>query len=188
MKIGYSQREMGNWLAGRVKRALGRRGEEGAALLEFALTLPLLLAILTGTASISLGLYILQEIGNADSAGAQCLAGIAGNSADPCAWVATQIAASLPNLTLSNASFTVTVTNASGTTTYGPFTPSSAPSAMCTAAGNAGSSPEVANYPVTVTVTYVYSWLPVMNWGAGWSIFNVNPTSNLTATETLIAE
>jgi len=49
----------------RGNRAAGHGGEEGSAVLEFAVTLPMLMIVLLGTASFSLALYYMQQIGNA---------------------------------------------------------------------------------------------------------------------------
>jgi len=152
-----------------VKRRFGFRGEEGAALVEFAVTLPLFMMVLTGTASFSLGLYFLQQIGNATSTAAQQLGAEAGLITDPCSTVSSTISAALPNLSASKLSYTVTVTDSSGS--Y----PSSATNCTSLAAHL------VANYPVTVTVTYKYSWMPIFG-------YSTSPTINLTSSQTSLAE
>jgi len=173
MKIGNGLRRMGNLVARRVKRGFGRRGEEGAALLEFAVTLPLLMTVLTGTASFSLALYFLQQIGNATSTAAQLLGADAGLVADPCAKVVTSVTGSLPNLTASKITYTVSITDSSGTVHTTPATTGS--SFTCTSYA-AYMAP---NEPVSVTVSYAYSWLPVLNF---------SPSSSLTSQETALAE
>ena len=181
MRIGRGLSRMDNKLARRARRIFGRRGEEGGALLEFAVALPLLLTVLTGTVSFSLAEYFLQEIGNAASSADQSLAAQAGTVTDPCANAAEVIAAALPNLDSTKITFTVAITTASSTTTYGPFTPPVTQGNGCTQAGDGGgtSTQEAAGYPVTVTVSYAYSWLPVLNF---------SPSSSLVAPATEIAD
>jgi Flp pilus assembly protein TadG len=173
MKIGYGLRRQASLLARRLARKLLFRGEEGAALIEMAITLPLLMTVLTGTASFSLALYYLQQLGNATSTATQLLGAEQGLITDPCATVVTSITGSLPNWTASKLTYTVTITNSSGTaTTFGP----TAGSTFSCTAGAADMAP---NEPVTVTVTYTYSWLPVLKF---------SPSSNLTSSETALAE
>ncbi len=181
MRIGHGLSRMDNKLVRRVRRIFGRRGEEGGALLEFAVALPLLLTVLTGTVSFSLALYFLQQIGNATSSAAQSLGAQAGTVTDPCANVAAVITSSLPNLDSSKITFTVVITTASSTTTYGPFTPPVTQGNGCPQAGDGGgtSTQETANYPVTVSIGYAYSWLPILNF---------SPSSSLTSSVTEIAE
>lgn len=179
MKIGCGPGEKGNWVVRHVRRIFGRGGEEGAALLEFAITLPILMTVLTGTVSFSLGLYVLEQVGNAASASAQTVGAEAGTVADPCAEIAGQITAMLPNLSASKITYWVSVTNSSGTTSYGPFNPPSTGTCIAAGSGGATSTQEEANYPVSVTVQYRYGWFPVLNF---------SPTSSLTSTETTMAE
>jgi len=181
VRIGHGLSRMDNKLARRARRIFGRRGEEGGALLEFAVALPLLLTVLTGTVSFSLALYFLQQIGSATSSAAQSLGAQAGTVTDPCANVSSVITSALPNLSSSNISFSVVITTASSTTTYGPFTPPITQGNGCPQAGDGGgtSTQEAANYPVTVTVNYAYSWLPILSF---------SPSSRLVASETEIAE
>jgi Flp pilus assembly protein TadG len=173
MKIGNALKTMGNFIARRTKRAFGRRGEEGAALLEFAVTLPLLMTVLTGTASFSLALYLLQQLGNATSTAAQLLGADAGLVSDPCKTVVTSVTGSLPNLTPSKITYTVSITDSSGTVHTPPSTQGS--SFTC----SSYATYMTPNEPVTVTVSYAYSWLPVLNF---------SPSSSLTSSETALAE
>lgn len=151
-----------------LARIFGRRGEEGTSLVEFAATLPLFLMVLTGTASFSLGLYFLQQIGNATSTAAQLLGAEAGLISDPCASVVSSVQTSLPNLSTSKLSYSVSITDSGGTAHTSTATSCSTMAAYM--------SP---NEPVTVTVTYQYSWMPV---------FRFSPSSNLSSSETALAE
>jgi Flp pilus assembly protein TadG len=173
MKMGNGLRKIGNLFARRSRRAFGRRGEEGAALLEFAITLPLLMTVLTGTASFSLALYLLQQIGNATSTAAQLLGADVGLVSDPCNVVVKSVTGSLPNLTASKITYTVSITDNTGTVHTTPATTGS--SFSCTSYA----SYMYANYPVTVTVSYAYSWLPILGF---------SPSSGLSSSETALQE
>lgn len=169
----------------RLKRGVGFKVEEGSALVECAVTLPLFLAVIMGAASFSLAFYEMQELGNAVSAAGAELGATAGTVADPCAQVVSQVTANVPNFNTSNLTYTVVITNAAGTTTtYGP----TAGSLSCTAAGDGSpaSTAEAANEPQTVTVSYTYPWMPVFTYGSLLSF--KTPTSKLTATQTTIGE
>jgi Flp pilus assembly protein TadG len=156
---------MSSSLVRRVKRTSGRRGEEGTALVEFAVTLPLLMMVLTGTASFSLALYFLQQIQNATSSAVMSVGGEAGlfPNNDPCAAARGFVTAALPNLDASKLALKLVITDTTLTTdTYN----GTGSSFSCTTA------PAMeAEYPVTLTVTYTYKWLPVLNF---------SPNSNLT--------
>lgn len=172
MKMGNGLRKIGNLFARRSRRAFGRRGEEGAALLEFAITLPVLMTVLTGTASFSLALYTLQQIGNATSTAAQLLGAEQGLITDPCATVVTSVTNSLPNLTATSITYTVSITDSGGT------------AHSQTATGSTFSCKSLAtdmtpNEPVTVTVSYPYQWLPILAF---------SPKSGLSSSETALEE
>lgn len=173
MNTGNGLRRIGSLFCRRSKRVFGRRGEEGAALLEFAITLPLLMTVLTGTASFSLALYFLQQIGNATSTAAQLLGAEQGLTSDPCKTVVTSVTNSLPSLTAAKLTYTVSITDSSGTPHTTPATTGSSFSCSPYASYMAP------NEPVTVTVSYAYSWLPVLNF---------SPNSSLSSSETALAE
>jgi Flp pilus assembly protein TadG len=171
MKIGLNLRRMSNSLVRRVKRTSGRWSEEGTALVEFAVTMPLLMMVLTGTASFSLALYFLQQVGNATSSAVMSVGGEAGlfPNNDPCAAAKSFVTGALPNLAPSKLALKLVITDTTLTTdTYN----GTGSSFSCT------SAPAMeANYPVTLTVTYTYTWLPVLNF---------SPNSNLTSTQAAI--
>jgi len=182
MANAWSLRKRVNSCGRRLMRAAGCKGEEGNSLVELAITLPLIFAVLMGTGSFAMAFYCLQELGSAVSGAAQELGATAGTIADPCAQVVTQINASLPNLSTGNLTYTVITTDAAGTaTTYSGGT-----SLSCTAAGDGGADPEAPNEPQTVTVSYKYPWGQMFTYG---TVFTVKtPTSNLTATSTTMGE
>lgn len=147
MTIENGLRKIGNFL--------GQGGEEGSALVEFALTLPMLFGLIYLAASLTLGMYNLQQLGNATSATAMAVGSDAGlfPGNDPCAYVKTTMAASLPTWTASNFTYKLTITDTSGSTHPYPGTG--------TAFTCATAPPMGPNYPVTLTVSYTYSWLGI---------------------------
>jgi Flp pilus assembly protein TadG len=149
-------------------------GEEGGALLEMAMTLPLLMLVLTGAASFALAFYNLQQLGNATSSAVQMFAGQPGAIIDPCDTVMTSVQASLPGWNMSNLSYTLTITNASGVATaYSTSSGSSGSSTSFTCepagAGGSVSTAQAPNEPVTLTVSYSNPWLPIFTWLPSWS-------------------
>lgn len=192
MKTRYSVSRLRKSLARRIRRAMGIKGEEGSSLVEFAVTLPLLMMVLTGTASFSVALYSLQQVGNATTGAVQFIGEYAALNAtitsptsgkqvsttDPCQEAVSQVTQALPNYASSKLTYKLTIyyPNSAGTATtstaYGP-------TAGNTFSCPAGSALLTANYPVTLTVSYAYSWFPVLN-------FNLN--SPLTSTQTALAE
>jgi len=179
MKIEDILKRMKNVFARHGKRVANHRGEEGAALLEFAVTLPMLMVVLLGTASFSLALYYMQQIGNATSSAAMAVGGEAGlfPNNDPCAAAKTFITQSLPNLAPASLSLTLTITDTTlATDTYtgtgSSFSCSSAPAME-------------ANYPVTLSVSYSYNWLPIPHF-ATLKAFTFVPSGNLASSQTAI--
>jgi Flp pilus assembly protein TadG len=195
MRIGFSASRACNMLARGVRRAAGRRDDEGTTLVEFALTLPLFIGVLTATATFSMGLYTMQQIGNA-TANAVGVAGAVGGipsgttipgttPGDPCATAVQQITAALPHLTAANFTYSMSITTPTTggeTTTNYPSTGMSGSSFSCP------SPPMQANYPITLTVNYAYSWFPMLNWNSKYTVLNVKPASNLSSTQAAIQE
>jgi Flp pilus assembly protein TadG len=173
MNMGRSLRERATLLGRLAKRVLRFGSEDGGALVEFAVTLPLFMTVLTGTASFSLAFYSLQQLGNATSNAAQLVAAEQGLLTDPCATTVTSVTASLPSWTASKLTYTEIITDSSGTThTFGPTTGSSF---SCTA----GAADLAPNEPVTVTVSYAYTWLPILAF---------SPSSAISSSETALAD
>jgi Flp pilus assembly protein TadG len=139
----------------KIGNLFGQRGEEGSALVEFALTLPMLFGLIYLAASLTLGMYNLQQLGNATSATAMAVGSDAGlfPANDPCAYAETTITKSLPTWTAANFTYKLTITDASDASH--PYT-GSGTSFSCPTAPSMGP-----NYPVTLTVTYAYSWLGI---------------------------
>ena len=174
MKIGFDLRRHTKLLTRAARRAMRLRGEEsGTELVEFAFVLPGLMIVLTGTISFALALYNLQQLGNGTSAAVQAVADEAGLITDPCAQAVTSLTAALPKWTAAKFTYTMVITDSSNAThTYGPTTGSSF---SCTA----GAVEEAQNYPVVLTVSYAYTWLPILRF---------SPSSPLKATEGTTAD
>ncbi|MGO9520210.1 MAG: TadE/TadG family type IV pilus assembly protein [Candidatus Korobacteraceae bacterium] len=139
----------------KIGNLFGQRGEEGSALVEFALTLPMLFGLIYLSASLTLGMYNLQQLGNATSATAMAVGSDAGlfPGNDPCAYAKSTMLASLPTWTAGNFSYTLTITDTSDATHKYTGTGTSF---SCSSAPAMGP-----NYPVTLTVTYTYAWLGI---------------------------
>jgi Flp pilus assembly protein TadG len=160
------------------RRAQLFRGEDGSALVELGLVVPIFMIILTGAASFSIGLYKMQQLGGAVSTTAQQLGALSGTITNPCSQAVTTMTSTLPGWTAANLTYTVKITDGAGTLhTYGPTAGSSF---TCTA-GAANMGP---NQPVTVTVSYAYNWLQVVQ----WSVFHFPALSGISATQTALME
>lgn len=142
------------------RRRLLASGEEGGALVELALAMPIMLAMLTSIFSFSVVLYQKLQLGEAISNAGRVMALERGDT-DPCATTANAIYAAAPALAKANMTLTFTLggTNTggsvSGGTSYGG-TKGTAPS--CTAAGNGGTAALQAGWPAEVQATYPCSW------------------------------
>jgi Flp pilus assembly protein TadG len=128
-------------------RALLRSGDQGSALIEFAMLLPVLLLLTTGILVFGVAMNNYLQLTNAVSIGARTLAVSAQMVLDPCATASTAITNAAPNLNASNFTFTYTL---NGTTYNGTSCSSSTTSTG--AAGNLASGTTV-----TVTATYPFN-------------------------------
>jgi Flp pilus assembly protein TadG len=128
-------------------RALLRRGEEGSALVEVALTMPILMAAITAVATFAIGFNNQLTLTSAVGSGAQYLQLIRTTTSDPCAQTLTAIENAAPSLTGSSINLSF---NFNGTTVTSNSCPSDA-SALAQLA------------PVTVSATYpcVISIMPM---------------------------
>jgi hypothetical protein len=133
----------------------------------------MIFTVLTGTISFSLALYNFQQLGLATSNVAQQIGALSGLLTDPCAKVVTSVTTVLPNWTASKFTYTVTLTDSSGTAhQFGPTTGSSF---SCTA----GAADMADNQPVTLLVGYQYTWFPILSF---------SPSGNLAASQTVIGQ
>jgi hypothetical protein len=109
-------RKVGAAAPARGARSLPRLrsdGERGAALVEFALVLPILMTLVMGL--LMSGIFINQylELTNAVAIGGQVLAVDRGNTTDPCLDAVTAIQNTAPLLTPSNIKFSFTLNGVS---------------------------------------------------------------------------
>ncbi len=162
---------------GRIRNWL-RMGEEGNALVELAFVAPIMMVMLTGLASFAMALYSYQELGYAVSSAAQQVGAEQGLITDPCATLESDITSALPGWTVSKFTFTTTITNSSGPNTFGPL---AGTAFTCTS----GASDMTLNEPMSVTVSYQYSWFSIFTWRPN-STFT--PSGNLTVTEAVLVE
>src|SRR5580693_4039516 len=101
-------------LAQRLMRAKGLIGEQGTSLVELAVSLPIMLMLLTGAASFSLAFYFLQQLGNATTSGVQLVAADQGLVSDPCETGAAAVEGGLPNWATTKLTFTLNWTASTG--------------------------------------------------------------------------
>jgi Flp pilus assembly protein TadG len=149
-----------------------RSDSSGSALVELALALPAYLIIITGMFSTVMALYSYQSLAFATFTASEVVGAGRGTITDPCATVATNVVSSLPTWNTGNFTYTIWISeNGSGSLTkdqYGPYTGTAA--ATCTGAYNSAGNGNYSLYnaqgePVTVRVSYVYSWFPIYsNW------------------------
>jgi Flp pilus assembly protein TadG len=92
-----------------LRARLRSSNEEGQALLEFAFTVPLLLALVTGIVAFGIVLNRYQELTNATSTSAQTLAMSRGQTSDPCATTAQALYNGAPTLAQSSVTLTVSL-------------------------------------------------------------------------------
>jgi Flp pilus assembly protein TadG len=112
-------RTAGRFTAARIRTLLRN---EGSSLVEMALTLPVVLIIMTGIFAFSIALNQRLQLTEAVSAGGRVLALDRGQDADPCTKVSNVIYAAAPglakaNMTISFTLNTTTTTGTKGTTT-----------------------------------------------------------------------
>jgi Flp pilus assembly protein TadG len=100
-----------------VLGALFAGSEEGGALIEMALTVPLMLALLVGMSSFGIAYKNQIVLTQATGIAAQYLAQIRTSSTDPCADVFTALKNAAPGLTSSSISVTVTMNSVTPTQT-----------------------------------------------------------------------
>jgi Flp pilus assembly protein TadG len=161
-----------------------RSGDDGSALVELAIALPVYLIIITGMISTVMALYAYEQLAFACFTASEAVAGDRGSQTDPCAVVAASVTNSLPTWTAANFTYTVWITeNVAGTVSspqqFGPYTGTTA--ATCTGSASTPGNGYYAWFnsqdePVTVRVQYVYKWFPIYS--------DQITTGNLTVAET----
>jgi Flp pilus assembly protein TadG len=106
-----------------------RSDKRGGALVEFAVTLPLFLMLITAIFSFSMAIYQKLELAEAVAAGGRVLASDRGDT-DPCKTTAAAIAAAAPTLSSSGLTYSFSING--GTATGGTCTGSAGASNMLT--------------------------------------------------------
>jgi Flp pilus assembly protein TadG len=128
------------WTVARLLRSRLRPAEEGGALVEMALVLPVLALLVLGLMSFATMFMNYLDLTEATGSGAQYLQSLRGNTNDPCQDTYLAITQAAPNLTPANLSLTF---NLNGTTVTGD-----------TCAGSSYVSDLVQTKPISVTATY----------------------------------
>jgi Flp pilus assembly protein TadG len=144
----------------RLRAALGGR-DEGSALVEMAVVLPVMMVLITGTCSLGVVLNQFLVLTNAVQTGSMQLAVSAGQAGiDPCNLAATSVSSAAPTLKASSITYNFTFSGApAGSTAQGPFTGTTA--STCSSYSQyltAGSTVTVStSYPVQL---FIYGWAP----------------------------
>lgn len=128
-----------------ARRVFGGRNE-GSAIVEMAVTLPIMMAVMTGIFSFSIALYQKLQLAEAVSNAGHVLATDRGDN-DPCTTATNAIYAAAPGLAHANLTLTYTLNGhayAAGTTS-------------CAASGGAANSYMVANGSAQIQATYTCS-------------------------------
>ena len=108
----------------RMWRLWSRKGETGSALVEIALTFPILMMVMTAICAFGIGFNNQIVLTNAVGTGAQYLQLIRTSTTDPCKDTLTALTNSAPSLTAANLSlsFSFNGTAVSGNTCAGDQT------------------------------------------------------------------
>lgn len=135
-----------------LSKSLGKRlrflkeGERGSALVEMAVTLPIMMAVMTGIFSFSIALYQKLQLAEAVSNAGHVLATDRGDN-DPCTTATNAIYAAAPGLAQSNLKITYTLNG----NNYGSNVTS------CAAGAGAPNANMVANGSAQIQATYTCS-------------------------------
>ncbi len=137
-----------------------RYGCEGQSLVEMALVMPVLLALIYGVVSIGMGMIVYEQLGEAAFAGDQAMSqyeGVAGKDLCAQAYSAVTATLSAPSWSSAQASqitYSATLSIAGGATTP---VPASTGSFSCLAyLDDLGPKGQV-----TFTLSYPYTWMPI---------------------------
>jgi Flp pilus assembly protein TadG len=149
---------LGQSSASRILRRIQSR-DNGGALVETALVLPIIMVLLTGIFSVSIALYQKLQLSEATGAGGRTMALERGQN-DPCTDAANAIFGAAPGLARSSLNLSITLGPQSGGTitsgtaqSYSSGSNGTAPT--CTAAGlNGGSTALQPGWAAKITATY----------------------------------
>ena len=153
--------------------------EEGSALVEFAVTLPLLMLVVTGITTFGIALNNYLQLTEAVGIGGQQLAVSRGNTLNPCSTAAAAIEGAAPYLAPASLSITLTLNG----TSYGPYAGNTTwSSTTCASTSNTTGAAAnlVQGQPATILATYPCTL----------AVFGINyaPTCNLSAQVTEIVQ
>ncbi len=180
MRINDGWRRLTGRLPGFRKR---RKGEDGQALVEFALVVPLLLVVLFGIVQFGIMMNTYITVSDSARSAARQLALEQGNNdpCDPAVQVATTAGSSAQILTTQVTITFATPTGAATKNDYcvGPapatpppaWSPASSPYPASNTAGNAGAEVEGDTATVTVTRPFALQFF-------GFRLWNINLTSS----------
>jgi Flp pilus assembly protein TadG len=162
---------------GRGSARLRANGERGAALVEFALVVPMFLILLIGM--YSFGMLLTEDISltEAVNIGGEQFSIARGNFADPCATIAAAIDGASPFLNSSNTAYTFSVNGATSGSGYATFARAGTPTCTAMATTLNGSQ----NLPVTVTTTLYCTGVTAIKFGT-LANFNPLPATSCTLT------
>ncbi len=133
-----------------IQKIRNLRDDSGQAAVELAVSLPLLLLVVTGIITFGIALNNYQTLLNATSVGAQQLAISRGQTTDPCSTAATAVYAASSNLTQANLGFKVTLNGTSYTGSSCSATSTTTGSAANLTQG--GTAQLVVTYPCSLVV------------------------------------
>jgi Flp pilus assembly protein TadG len=109
MKTDCGLRKPANSLAQRLRRLFHLGADDGNALVEMALVLPVFLAFVTGIGSFAIALGNQITLIQATGSGAQYLQQLRNGTTDPCKDTITAIENAAPNLASANIGLTLTL-------------------------------------------------------------------------------
>jgi Flp pilus assembly protein TadG len=138
----------------RARLRFSKEKEQGSSMIEFALCLPPLLIMMTGTFAMGITLANYEMLNNAVSVSAMQLATQAGQLAspyDPCALVVSTVEASAPSLKPANMAFSLKLNG----TPY-PATGTSNSSFSCSSTSNTAGAAGNLKQGTTAQVTVTY--------------------------------
>ena len=123
-----------------------RKGQQAQSIVEFALTVPILLMVVTGIMAFGIVFNNYIMLTEATSVGARQLTVSRGQTLDPCQTLSSAVAAAAPLLKTSNLTFTLTLNG----DTY--------PGTSCSGSSTSGAPADmVLGTSAVVKVTYPYS-------------------------------
>jgi Flp pilus assembly protein TadG len=152
-------------------RALLRRGDQGSALVEFAMLLPVLMLLTTGILIFGVAMNNYLQLTNAVSIGARTVAVSGGITLDPCAVASAAIANAAPNLTASKFTYSFNFNGVTESTNTCASSDLNSGAAKALASGT----------PATVTATYP------LNLSVFGNVFSLN-NAVLSATSTELVQ